>query len=254
MAEIKALGIIPARYDSSRFPGKPLADIAGKSMIQRVYEQSKKSNLLRVIVATDDERIQSEVQKFGGEVVLTDKSHTSGTDRCCEALQITGEDYDVVVNVQGDEPFIQPEQINTLIGCFDTSHTQLGTLVKPATSNSEIFDPNRVKVLLNKRHEAIYFSRAALPQLKDVPRDQWVQKFSFWIHIGLYAYRPHILEEITQLKPSALEKAESLEQLRWLENGYRIRVAETQLDSDPIDHPDDLRKMLGRIDAGDYIY
>lgn len=254
MADIKALGIIPARYDSSRFPGKPLADIAGKSMIQRVYEQSQKANLHRVIVATDDQRIFDEVSRFGGEAVMTKATHQSGTDRCHEALAAMNDDCDVVVNIQGDEPFIQPEQINALVHCFDQANVHIATLIKKAVDLSEVKDPNRVKVVVNKREEAIYFSRSAVPYLKNWSENQWLEKHVFWIHIGLYAYRPHILDEITRLSFSSLEKAESLEQLRWIENGYKIKVAVTEIDSDPIDHPEDLQKMLARIDAGDYIY
>lgn len=254
MADLRSIGIIPARYDSTRFPGKPLADIAGKSMIRRVYEQGKLSALNEVVVATDDRRIYDEVEGFGGKAVMTSKHHQSGTDRCHEAVGLLPEEYDVVVNIQGDEPFIQPEQINALLSCFELPKTQLATLVKKATNERELFDPNRVKVIKNTRGEAIYFSRTPLPYCKDLPKDQWVERFDFFVHIGLYAYRPHILEEIAQLPSSILEKAESLEQLRWIENGYRIRVAETTLGSDSIDHPDDLKRMLERINRGDYIY
>lgn len=254
MATIKALGIIPARYDSSRFPGKPLADIAGKSMIQRVYEQSKKAALHRVIVATDDQRILDEVHRFGGEAVMTKSSHQSGTDRCREVVDLVNDDYAVVVNIQGDEPFIQPEQIDALVRCFDQPQVQIATLIKKAADLSEVKDPNRVKVVRNIREEAIFFSRSAIPNLKGIAENQWLENHTFWIHIGLYAYRPHILDEITRLPISSLEKAESLEQLRWIENGYKIKTAETKIDSDPIDHPEDLQKMLARIEAGDYIY
>lgn len=254
MSDLKAIGIIPARYDSSRFPGKPLVDIAGKSMIQRVYEQGKKTRLREVVVATDDERIYKEVERFGGKAVMTKKEHRSGTDRCAEAYRAIDGDFDVVVNIQGDEPFIQPEQIDAAIAAFEMPQTQIATLIKKAFRETRIFDPNRVKVIFNKRHEAIYFSRTPLPYCKDLPRDQWPEFFEFYIHIGLYAYRPHILEEITQLEATALEKAESLEQLRWIENGYRIRVVETEQESDAVDHPEDLKRILARIESGDYIY
>lgn len=254
MQELRAIGIIPARYDSSRFPGKPLASIAGKSMIRRVYEQAVKSSLTEVLVATDDQRIVDEVQGFGGKVVMTRKNHQSGTDRCQEAYTLRDKEFDVVVNIQGDEPFVQPEQIDALLRCFENSTTQIATLIKRAASEREIFDENRVKVVRNSRGEAMYFSRSPVPCLKNVAKDQWHKSDLFFVHLGLYAYRPHILAEITQLQPSVLEKTESLEQLRWIENGYRIRVAETTLESDAIDHPDDLKRMLERIDKGDYIY
>lgn len=254
MPDLRAVGIIPARYASSRFPGKPLVDIAGKTMIHRVYERAMESALSEVVVATDDKRIFKEVKRFGGKVVMTRKDHQSGTDRCQEAYAELSKDFDVIVNIQGDEPFIQPDQINTLLKCFDQHQTMIATLVKPAGNERELFDPNRVKVIRNTRNEAIYFSRSPLPYCKDLPKDQWTEFFDYFIHIGLYAYRPHVLDEITQLKPSALEKAESLEQLRWIEHGYRIKLAETDLGSDSIDHPDDLKRMLDRINSGDYIY
>lgn len=251
---VRALGIIPARYGSTRFPGKPLIDIAGKTMIQRVYEQALKTDLDTVIIATDDERIENEARRIGANVVMTAPHHQSGTDRCQQAYEIFDEPFDVVVNVQGDEPFIRPEQINQLIACFQQPGVQIATLVKKAAHSHELFDPNRVKVVKNSRNEALYFSRSPLPFQKDKPQEQWLSHYPYFIHIGLYAYRPHILHELAQLQPSPLEKSESLEQLRWLEHGYRIKLTETDLESDAIDHPDDLKKMLERIDKGDYIY
>ncbi len=249
---MKALGIIPARYASSRFPGKPLVDIAGKPMIQRVYEQACKADLTKVVIATDDERIAEAAKAFGGEVLMTSANHPSGTDRCQEACAKVNEDFDVVVNIQGDEPFIQPGQINNLLACFEDRNTQIATLVKRVELTTDLFNPNRVKVLLNRRNDAMYFSRAPLPYRNGVEASDWLKDHAYFLHIGMYAYRPHILEEITQLAPSSLEKAEQLEQLRWLEHGYRIRTAETDIESDAIDHPDDLRRMLERYQQGDY--
>lgn len=254
MASISAIGIIPARYGSSRFPGKPLIDIAGKTMIQRVCEQAEKSKLSRVVVATDDERIQREVTRFGGEVVMTRSNHQSGTDRCNEAFETIGTTADVVVNIQGDEPFIQPEQINKLIACFEREETQIATLVQRISNPETLLDPNRVKAVVNQLSEAIYFSRTALPFQKGIAIEQWLDNHPYYVHIGLYAYRPRVLKEISALEPTALEKAESLEQLRWIDHGIRIQVAETDLSADAIDHPADLERMLKRIKSGDYIY
>lgn len=251
---VRSLGIIPARYGSTRFPGKPLVDIAGKTMVQRVFEQALKTNLEVVIIATDDSRIEAEARRIGATAIMTSERHQSGTDRCQEAYEKYDKPFDVVVNIQGDEPFIQPAQINQLIHCFNDRQVQIATLIKPAAHVQELFDTNRVKVVRNTRNEALFFSRAPLPHQKSLPQEQWLTAFQYFIHIGLYAYRPHILNELAQLKPSALEHAESLEQLRWLENGYRIKLAETMLESDAVDHPEDLKKMLGRIDRGDYIY
>jgi len=255
MAAIKAIGIIPSRFGSTRFPGKPLVSIAGKTMIQRVYEQCLKAqSLQKVLVATDDARIAETVKSFGGNVVMTASSHQSGTDRCMEAYNLQGEEFDVVVNIQGDEPFIQPEQINLAVNCFDTAQVQIATLIKAIDSTRELFDPNRVKVTRNIKNEAICFSRNPLPFAKDIPQNEWLKNFAYYLHIGLYAYRSHILAEITSLAPSMLEKAESLEQLRWLENGYRIKVAETNVQSDAIDNPADLEVLLKKMSDGDYIF
>ncbi|MDP4187597.1 MAG: 3-deoxy-manno-octulosonate cytidylyltransferase [Bacteroidota bacterium] len=240
------IGIIPSRYASTRFPGKPLADIGGKMMIQRVYEQSSKV-LPSVVVATDDQRIEQAVKNFGGKVVMTSPNHRSGTDRCCEAVKnfetLSGLTFDVVINIQGDEPFIHPEQIQELMSCFDDETTQIATLVKEVDENEEIFDVNLPKVILNKDSEAIYFSRSPIPYVRNVEQDKWMEKHTFFKHIGIYAYRLDILKKITQLPPSSLEIAESLEQNRWLENGYKIKVAETDYETVSVDTPDDIEKM-----------
>ncbi|MDG5800442.1 3-deoxy-manno-octulosonate cytidylyltransferase [Marinilabiliaceae bacterium ANBcel2] len=247
MLQDRLLGLIPARYASTRFPGKPLADIGGKPMIQRVYEQSSKA-LKHVYVATDDKRIYDAVKKFNGNVVMTSSNHTSGTDRCTEALHIVEtqerRNYDVVLNIQGDEPFIEPALLQTLSGCFMSSITEIATLVKPLSSTDDLFDPNKPKVIFNPKYEAIYFSRSPIPFLREYNRDEWVKNHSYYQHIGLYGYRSDILREITSLKTSSLEKAESLEQLRWLENGYRISVRPVTHDSIGIDTPEDLKKAI----------
>lgn len=255
MEKITAIGIIPARFASTRFPGKPLVSIAGKPMIQRVYEQClKATSLQKVLVATDDARIADTVLKFGGEVVMTSEEHRSGTDRCQEAYAAITDDFDVVVNIQGDEPFIHPDQIDMAVSCFDTPAIQIATLIKVIDGNRDLFDANRVKVIRNLRNEAIYFSRHPIPFYKDLPQNEWLEHTTYFSHIGLYAYRSHILSEITQLAPSAIEKAESLEQLRWLEHGYRIKVAETTVQSDAIDSPEDLETLLKKLSDGGYVY
>lgn len=238
-------GIIPARYASSRFPGKPLVTIGGKPMIRLVYEQASRS-LDIVFVATDDERIYKTVEDFGGSVVMTSSSHQSGTDRCAEAakkiVQKTGKDIDVVINIQGDEPFIKPEQINHLISCFNDSTVEIATLVRKVGSGEDILNPNQVKVVLDKSGNAIYFSRAAIPFVRDSEASGWTNKHTFYKHLGLYAYRTKTLGAITSLPRSPLEIAESLEQNRWIENGYRIRTAVTVWESLCIDTPEDLER------------
>lgn len=238
-------GIIPARYASSRFPGKPLAMIGTKSMILRVYEQARKS-LEIVFVATDDNRISDAVKAFGGKVVMTSPDHLSGTDRCAEAVSLirteTGEIPDIVVNIQGDEPFIRPEQINTLISCFDDKSVEIATLVRETVQGEDIFNPNQPKVIINAKGDAVYFSRAAIPYLRDTEPFLWSQKHVYYKHIGLYAYKTGTLKEITKLPLSPLEEAESLEQNRWIDHGYRIRTAKTVWDSISIDTVDDLKK------------
>jgi 3-deoxy-manno-octulosonate cytidylyltransferase (CMP-KDO synthetase) len=246
---IHFLGIIPARYHSSRFPGKPLVDIAGKSMVLRVYEQAA-SLLEQVVVATDDPRIETAVKDFGGNVFLTSPEHASGTDRCAEALEkfIAEQNriVDVVINIQGDEPFIQAEQIQHLMTCFNDPSTQIATLAKVIESTEELNDPNTTKVVCNLRQEALYFSRSPLPYIRGKERSEWIRDHRFLKHIGIYAYQTDILREITRLTPSELELAESLEQNRWLENGYRIYVKTTEYDSLSIDTPADLEKIVRR--------
>ncbi|NDW09357.1 3-deoxy-manno-octulosonate cytidylyltransferase [Dysgonomonas sp. 520] len=243
---MKFIGIIPARYASSRYPGKPLADMVGKPMIQRVYEQVKLA-LDEVWVATDDERIVDAVKAFGGNVVMTSTNHRSGTDRCNEAFEKIGKPFDVVINIQGDEPFIQPKQIETLKACFDSMDIQLATLVKPFRKEDGfdvLFNANSPKVVLNKNNEAIYFSRSIVPYIRDAHHSEWLDKHTFFKHIGMYAYRVDVLKEITRLPQSSLELAESLEQLRWIENGYKIKVGHTELETIGIDTPEDMEKAL----------
>ncbi|MDB5125367.1 MAG: kpsU [Mucilaginibacter sp.] len=240
---MQILGIIPARYASTRFPGKPLVDIAGKSMIRRVYEQAKKcADLTEVIVATDDKRIFDHVKDFGGVAVMTSTDHQSGTDRCAE-VALSYPQYDVIINIQGDEPFIDPEQVSKLISCFKSPDTQIATLIKKVQTEQELFNPNSPKVLVNKRSEAIYFSRSPLPYIRGQEQQNWLNHFTYFKHIGIYGYRADVLQEITKLTVSALEKAESLEQLRWIENGYRVKVAETELETFAVDTPEDLLNL-----------
>lgn len=241
---MKIIGIIPARFASTRFPGKPLIDIAGKSMIRRVYEQAKKcTSLNQVIVATDDERIANHVIQFGGLVMLTSTTHQSGTDRCAEVSEKYPE-FDVVINIQGDEPFIDPEQIAHVAACFLDKNTQLATLIKKIHSNEDLFNLNLPKVIKNNTGEAIYFSRNAIPHIRGHQPDTWLFHHTFYKHIGIYGYQSDILKEITKLPLSTLEKAECLEQLRWIENGYRIKVAETDKETLAIDVIEDLEKIL----------
>jgi len=238
------LGVIPARYASSRFPGKPLVDILGKSMIQRVYEQAKKSSKLSdVVVATDDERISTHVKAFGGQVVMTESNHPSGTDRCFEVLKKLGKEYTYIINIQGDEPFIDPSQIDLLAGVCD-GKTELATLMIPVDSHEVLFDTGEVKITMNDKHEALYFSREVIPHIKGVDKKDWHKHFPYYRHVGMYAYRADVLKQITTLTPSSLEKAESLEQLRWLENGFKIKLAITDFDSHCIDTPEDIEKVL----------
>lgn len=241
---MKFLAVIPARYASTRFPGKPLALIGDKPMIQHVYEQAKKA-VEDVVVATDDKRIYDAVEAFGGKVLLTSNKHRSGTDRCFEALQKMPGEYDVVINIQGDEPFIQPEQIETLKACFTDPKTEIATLIKPFDKDAlwdDLSSPNTPKVVVNKRMEAMFFSRSVIPYLRGTDRTKWLKTHTYYKHIGLYAYKTNILAEITDLEPSALEKAENLEQLRWLENGYSIKVGITHQQTIGVDTPEDLEK------------
>ncbi len=239
------LGIIPARYASTRFPAKALANIGGKSMIQRVVEQARQAtSLSRVVVATDDERIRTHVAGFGGEVVMTSVHHQSGTDRCQEAVQQLGVSADYVVNIQGDEPFIQPAQIDLLTSVLD-GITELATLVKVIDDPQMLLSPNTAKVVLSATGNALYFSRHPIPYVRGQSVETWLTNHTYYKHIGLYAYRTDVLAQLTRLPPSSLERAESLEQLRWLENGYRIRTVTTDLDTHGIDTPEDLERVLG---------
>ncbi len=243
---MKIIGIIPARFGSSRFPGKPLVQIDGKSMIQRVYEQASKSKLLdAVIVATDDVRIADEVSAFGGKFHMTSAAHQSGTDRCAEVIR-KELGYDVVINIQGDEPYIDPAQIDLLISCFDASTVQLATLVKKIHTDEELFNSNIPKVVLNASQEAIYFSRHPIPFIRGKEKEQWLEEHQFYKHIGIYGYTAPSLLEITKLEPSKLEQAESLEQLRWVENGYTIQTRTTDIETISIDAPEDLIKIKGQ--------
>lgn len=242
---MNVLGIIPARFASTRFPGKPLVDINGKSMIQRVYEQALKAKALaKVIVATDDQRIFDAVTAFGGNAAMTNTEHRSGTDRCNEVLRKSTSSFDAVINIQGDEPFINPDQIDQLAKLIQENDVQIATLAKKITSNDELFSPNAVKVIFNATQEAIYFSRHPIPYLRDIEQNEWTNNFSFHKHIGIYAYRSEILKQITQLSVSTLEKAESLEQLRWLENGFKIKIGITTIENIAIDTPNDLQKLI----------
>jgi 3-deoxy-manno-octulosonate cytidylyltransferase (CMP-KDO synthetase) len=238
------IGVIPARYDSSRFPGKPLVDIGGKSMIQRVYEQCSKSTTLnKLIVATDDQRIADHVKLFGGNVTLTSINHQSGTDRCAEVANNYPE-FDFLINIQGDEPMINPDQIDLLCKCFENPHASIATLVKKISSNEELFNENTPKVILNKNNEAILFSRTAIPFIRGKAKENWIEQYTFYKHIGIYGFKTETLKNLNNLPVSALESAEALEQLRWIENGYRIHTAITDKESLAIDTPQDLEKLL----------
>ena len=238
---MKFIAIIPARYASTRFPGKPLAILGGKKVIQRVYEQV--STLLdEVYVATDDERIFQCVETFGGRAVMTRADHKSGTDRIQEAATKISTDADVIINVQGDEPFIQPSQVETLMHLFDDPQTQIGTLGKPFESIEAIENPNSPKIVVDNRGFALYFSRSVIPYIRGKEHNEWFGEYPFLKHLGIYAYRREVLAEVTQLPQSSLEKAESLEQLRWLQNGYRIRVGLTDVETVGIDTPEDLQR------------
>lgn len=239
---MKFLGIIPARYASTRFPAKPLALLGGKAVIQRVYEQVA-GVLDDAYVATDDVRIEAAVKAFGGKVVMTSVHHKSGTDRCYEACTKVGDGFDVIVNIQGDEPFIQPSQLETVKTCFNDPATQIATLVKPFTADNgfeTLENVNSPKVVLNKNMNALYFSRSIIPYQRNAEKREWLKNHTYYKHIGLYAYRVEVLKEITSLPQSSLELAESLEQLRWLENGYTIKAGITEVETIGIDTPQDL--------------
>lgn len=238
------IAIIPARYASTRFPAKPLAMLGGKRVIERVYERVSEA-IDDAVVATDDDRIADAVRAFGGKVELTSPDHRSGTDRCMEAYGKYGKKFDVVVNVQGDEPFISPRQISALKQCFDTPETDIATLVKPFSESdplSALENPNSPKVVVDRNMYAMYFSRSVIPYLRGVEKEQWLKKHVFYKHIGIYAFRSRVLKEVTSLPQSELEKAESLEQLRWIENGYRIKVGISDVETIGIDTPEDLAR------------
>lgn len=241
---LKFIVLIPARYASTRFPAKPLALLGGKPVIQRVYEQVAKV-VSSVAVATDDERIAEAVESFGGRAIMTSPDHQSGTDRCWEAYQKVGEEYDVVINVQGDEPFIAESQLRAIMECFEDENTDIATLVKPfseADGIEALENPNSPKVVLDKESRAIYFSRSVIPYLRGVEREDWLKQHTFYKHIGMYAFRSEVLREITSLPQSPLELAEKLEQLRWLENGYKIGVGISDVETVGIDTPEDLER------------
>lgn len=242
---MKILGVIPSRYASTRFPGKPLVDMLGKSMLKRVYEQVSKANSLsKVLVATDDQRIFEHVKNFGGDVCMTSANHPSGTDRCHEAYLSQKQNFDFVINIQGDEPFIDPNQIDLLGNSIDAS-TELATLIQKISTLDQLHSVGEAKVVLNKNKEAIYFSRSPIPFVQKAEQRDWLNKTTFYRHVGLYAYRTDVLAKITQLQPSPLELAESLEQLRWIENGFKIKTIETEMEeSICIDTPEDLEKAL----------
>lgn len=240
---MKVLGIIPARYASSRFPGKPLIDLKGKSMIQRVFEGAKKSTrITEVIVATDDQRIFDEVQRFGGKVMMTNENHPSGTDRCAEAASHFP-DMDVVINIQGDEPLVDYRQLEQLIDAFIEPKTDIATLGNLSLTQEDVDNPNRIKVVVNAKNSALYFSRSAIPNSYH-SKGNPLENYPYMRHIGLYAYRSTVLQELTKLEPTALEKIESLEQLRWLYYGYSIQLVETTIETPNIDVPEDVEKVL----------
>lgn len=243
---MNALGIIPARYGSTRLEGKPLVDIVGKTMIERVYEKAKVA-LEYIVVATDDQRIFDTVKGFGGQVVMTSSDHTTGTNRCLEAYEIyskeMNQEFDVIVNIQGDEPLLISSQIESLLSCFAKPDTRLATLIIPVSSAEDLFNESECFVTFDKNDNAMYFSRSVIPHIRDVHKTKWLQHHTYYKHLGLYAYTPSALAEFAGLEQTDLEKAESLEQNRWLENGNPIRVAITNHDSIPVDTVDDLEKV-----------
>lgn len=246
---MKFIGIIPARYASTRFPGKPLADMKGKPMIQRVYEQVSLV-LDNICVATDHPDIEAAVKAFGGNVVRSQKEHPSGTDRCREAYHLLGGNEDIIINIQGDEPFIKPEQIEAIISCFDDPATEIATLVRPFEKNEgwdALANPNSPKVILDNESNAITFSRSVIPYLRGIEPQEWLSRHTFYKHIGMYAFKASTLDRLTALPQSSLELAESLEQMRWIENGYRIKVAITTQETIGIDTPDDMARAIALL-------
>ena len=249
--DMNFIGIIPARYASTRCPGKPLARIGQMTMIERVWRQVRRV-LDDVWVATDDSRIYDAVKEFGGNVVMTSTEHRSGTDRCREAYELIGGGQDVVINIQGDEPFIEPRQLEAIMQCFDDPATDIATLVRPFAADGsyeQLADPNTPKVVVDAQMNAIYFSRSVIPYLRNIPMEQWPSHHGYYTHVGMYAYRAHVLGEITRLPQSSLELAESLEQLRWVQNGYRIKVGVTDCHSIGIDTPQDLENAIKLLNA-----
>jgi 3-deoxy-manno-octulosonate cytidylyltransferase (CMP-KDO synthetase) len=244
---MKVIGIIPARYASSRFPGKPLAMIDGVSMLKRVYDQAKKAKSLdEIVIATDDTRIMEHAASFGAKAVMTKAEHPSGTDRCYEAYVLSGKKQEYILNIQGDEPFLDPQQIDSICALCD-GKTEIATQMIKCKDPAVLFDQGEVKITLNKNNEALYFSRNVIPHIKGQEEKEWHLHFDYYRHVGMYVYRNDILEQLCQLSPSSLEKAESLEQLRWLENGYKIKCALTSFDSHCIDTPEDVQKVLKLI-------
>ncbi len=244
---MRILGIIPARYGSSRFPGKPLIDLKGKTMIRRVVEGAAKSTLLtQLVVATDDQRIVDEVAGFGGNVMLTDSGHPTGTDRCAEVVRNLPEQYDVVINIQGDEPLVDARQLDQLLQAFNDPQVQIATLASRKIELEDILNPNRIKVVIDKDHSALYFSRSPIPNFANA-KGEPLEIYPFLRHIGLYAYRSEVLLQLSQLEETLLEKIESLEQLRWLYNGYAIQVVETEIETPNIDTPEDVAKVVGLL-------
>jgi 3-deoxy-manno-octulosonate cytidylyltransferase (CMP-KDO synthetase) len=242
---MKILGIIPARYASTRFPAKPLVDIYGKTMIQRVYEQANQSSLLTYLaVATDDQRIYDTVKSFGGNVFMTSENHRNGTERCAEVAGILEEEFDIIINIQGDEPFFESDSIRLIATCFQNKKTDIATLIKKIDKIEDLENPTVVKAVIAKNNKALYFSRLPIPFYRDDETPLKIEKHTFYKHIGIYAYRPSVLKEIVLLSESNLEKAESLEQLRWLENGYNITTNITTHDSNSVDTPEDLAALM----------
>ncbi|WP_218916785.1 3-deoxy-manno-octulosonate cytidylyltransferase [Fluviicola taffensis] len=244
---MRILGIIPARYGSSRFPGKPLIDLKGKTMIQRVVEGAAKSSLLTdLIVATDDQRIVEAVESFGGKVQMTDSKHPTGTDRCAEIVRSLADNYDVVINIQGDEPLVDARQLDQLLQAFTNPEVQIATLASRKIEMEDILNPNRIKVIVDKNQNALYFSRSPIPNFANA-KGEPLEIYPFLRHIGLYAYRSEVLLQLSELEETHLEKIESLEQLRWLYNGYKIQVVETEIETPNIDTPEDVEKVLNLL-------
>lgn len=247
---MKILGVIPSRYDSQRFPGKALANIHGKTMVRRVYEQASKSTLLdELIVATDDRRIYQEIASSGGNAMMTRQDHKNGTERCNEVLQHYPA-YDYLINIQGDEPFIHPEQVDNLASMLD-GMVAIATLVKKVDDLTVLDDPSEMKVTMNLRRQALYFSRSCIPYARDCAPHDRLKRHSYYKHIGIYGFRTDVLQEITQLPATPLEKAESLEQLRWMENGYPIQLGITEMESHMIDTPEELKRLTQKMNICD---